>query len=224
MSTKEHPILMSAPMIRAILEGRKTQTRRIMKPQPDKSVSSEVFREAPYWNIGGFRLAVDANNPLHCPYGQVGDRLIVRETGWISPDKQTFIYADLSGIAGADGKRMGAAGHSWSTDKMREDGWRLRPSIHMPRWASRSTLEITDIRVQRLQEISEEDAIAEGIWDNGERSSWADKATVTGLKEGRHHVGPVDYYRELWDSINAKRSPWSSNCWVWALTFKRVPQ
>lgn len=162
---KERPILFSAPMVRAILDGRKTQTRRVAKP--------------------------DAKENEHkCPHGERRDRLWVRET-----------FAPVSGgaIYRADGERQpgSCCGCAW------------KPSIFMPRVLSRITLEITEVRVQWLQEISEEDALAEGC------SRWK------GVP-GDGEQSAVQAYVKLWDSINAKKHPWVSNPWVWAITFKQA--
>lgn len=159
---KERPILFSGPMVRAIREARKTQTRRVVKEiDPDEFVSSN-----------------EADNlALCCPYGAVGDRLWVRET-W-QGNQGDIRY-------GADGDSL----HGYN-------GW--RPSIFMPRWASRITLEVTGVRVERVQEISEEDAQAEGV---------------------AHRCD----YKVVWDAINGKKYPWSSNPWVWVIEFKRAVQ
>ena len=137
---KERPILCSAPDVMAILDGRKTQTRRIMKPQPNRTWPDEV---TPHWSVGGNRTLPGASNPLRCPYGVPGDRLWVREA-WRLPDGAPKGWVDYR----ADDTR---------------DGFKWKPSIHMPRWASRITLEVTDVRVERLQDISEADAMAEGV-------------------------------------------------------------
>lgn len=139
-TVRERPILFSGPMVRAILEGRKTQTRRVLK-NPDDGVSTTIEDGSPlYCDDGGFW------HPRPCPYGQPGDRLWVREAHQLSPDGP--IYRATAREHGT--YEPGGAG-PW------------RPSIHMPRWASRITLEITDVRVERVQEITEDDAIAEGV-------------------------------------------------------------
>ena len=171
---KERPIIFNTEMVKAILEGRKTQTRRVIKPQPS-----------------GIILVWE-----HCPYGQVGDRLWVRETWNAGHDGQSLpvFKAGLS----ADLTKELEADELWS-------GW--KPSIHMPRWASRITLEITEIRVERLQEITEEDAKAEGC--------------VKQIKDGLIFDSAIHEYSWLWDSLNAKY-PWESNPWVWVISFKGV--
>lgn len=174
---KERPILFSAPMVRALLAGTKTQTRRIVKPQPFKPDPSRpsYFPFQPedwVWSANSWSSTI-SNSPegpagwaKHCPCGQPGDRLWVRET--FQP-----LFADgmQHGDEGIDwGTGAGYAVRYTATDKVVEwvDGddevtSRCKPSIHMPRWASRLTLEITSVRVERLQSISEADAAAEGI-------------------------------------------------------------
>jgi hypothetical protein len=196
---KEHPILFSGPMVKAILEGRKSQTRRVMKNHPDgvwgvdicggEDGKNSVDTGKPWWKVGGI------NGLPKCPYGQPGDRLWVRETwapGMNMP--QPAIYR-------AD----------WPGD---EKGVRWKPSIHMPRWASRILLEVTDVRVQRVQEISEEDALAEGT------------RCHLDIEPKNHHDCSWSYkehFEKLWDSINAKRGyGWDVNPWVWAISFRRI--
>jgi hypothetical protein len=191
---KERPILMSAPMVRALLVGTKTQTRRIVKAK-----GCRAFPMPAHWG----KEALETWAP-HCPYGQPGDRLWVRETWWLDVSNQNGLT--ISRYATED------APHHWRVpspadlDRLKNkrlDQGRCRPSIHMPRWASRITLEITEVRVQRLQEISEEDCWAEGIE--------ADCTQATPFLE----------YHELWESINGPGS-WDLNPWVWAITFKRI--
>ncbi len=184
--------------VRAILEGRKTQTRRVIKPQPPSD-----------WGGTSERAAL----LIHCPYGQVGDRLWVREThiagrgvgGYapgVDPDKEPFGKTIDVIYRADDGENERTAG-PWT------------PSIHMRRVYSRITLEITGVKVERIQDISEEDAKAEGI-----------TAKYVG---GSLSLANMDYlsyqagFCEVWDSINAKRGyGWNVNPWDWALTFKVV--
>lgn len=198
---KERPVLFSGPMVRAILEGRKTQTRRVMKPQP--------VGETPFFD----RWARGDWDSRPFPYGRPGDHLWVRET-WAS----VYDCPELPCCEDGSGKHRRtiyratepheidnfACSFSCSHDEPGCASW--RPSIHMPRWASRLTLEVTGVRVERLQDISEEDARAEGL-------------ALEGLILPGHAAG---CFSRLWDSINAKRASWASNPWVWVVSFRRV--
>lgn len=189
---KEKPILFSAPMVRAILDGRKTQTRRVVK----KAIPDESFINAPY---NGFAFVGQFNGgtytvPFLCPYGQPGDRLWVRET-W-----QT--YKEFDRVRPND-----ISNQSEIQYPATYDGWdsRKRPSIHMPRWASRITLEITNVRVERLQDITDADALAEGVDQTN--------TSIGGYATER--------FKRLWQSINGQGS-WAANPWVWVIEFKRI--
>ena len=205
----EKPILFSGEMVRAILDGRKTQTRRVIKPQPE--------RVGEGWMYAGQYFADDAQMQDYlfhevygngkCPYGGVygdgtGDLLWVRET-----------------FAHKDEWTKPAYRADWKTpDKAIETmGAKWRPSIHMPRWASRLTLRVVDVRVERVQEISEEDARAEGVnlatWELHHRRDDSISLSIAAIEE----------FKQLWDSINAKRGhSWDSNPWVWVVEFKMV--
>lgn len=191
---KERPILFSGPMVRAILEGKKTQTRRVVKPQPDQQHA----------------LALPPL-PASCPYGKPGDRLWVRER--ISWEHAGGNWLGVTYAADGHYEEFLEPPVDWNTD----DPPKTRPSIHMPRWASRLTLEITEVRVQRLQDISEEDAIAEGMPNFIGR-------TVNGIAVVRQSPTPREEFATLWDSINGKRPgcSWSDNPCVWAITFRRI--
>ncbi|WP_374005548.1 hypothetical protein [Delftia lacustris] len=207
---KERPILFSGPMVRALLAGTKTQTRRIVKPQPDSTHSGY-----PYWNIGGYRASwcrsaadggpLEPSNPLLCPYGQPGDRLWVRETfGHFERNENFKPGCDV--FYRADG------------DCLELEPW--RPSIHIPRWASRILLEITSVRIERLQDISHEDARAEGLEcmagdpECGYRN-YLDKTSQDWT------LSPRESFQSLWESINGPAS-WSANPWVWPLDLRRL--
>jgi hypothetical protein len=266
---KERPILFSGPMVRALLDGRKTQTRRVMKPQPviqsgpfdhghwavtlphGNAITNECGTlsgapscEAGEWNytgrfVSGYHRTLCG--PIRCPYGVPGDRMWVREsfvellhtspatdepidptngdrliepaTSYVDAqgrkrwhyDGKVIAYRATSNVEFCDGD-----GFSSPDFANKDDLPRWKPSIHMPRWASRITLEITDVRVQRVQEISEEDAKAEGVGPIG--------GFVAQL--------PFDYrvaFKTLWDEINEHRGYGThKNPWVWCLTFKRV--
>lgn len=186
----EHPILFSAPMVQAILEGRKTQTRRLLgkgKPAPDGGMT---FR---------------------CPYGVPGHRLWVKETfqGPLFNPGSTALTRDFKTGKGLHVHYVGLGDPiEWHHE---EDGLtsRCRPSIYMPRWASRITLLVTDIRTQRLQDITADDVVAEGVSPSEVRGIGSDASFIT-------------HFKELWDSLNWDRGAWSINPWVWVVTFKRV--
>lgn len=193
----ERPILCRPHEVRAILDGRKTQTRRIMKPQPPDGMSRHCWFNAP---IYGFTAKEEPSSDwwkIRCPYGQRGDRLWVRET-WQSLGMHDHISPrDIP---------VGTEIQYPAT----YDGWdsRKRSPLHMPRWASRLTLEITDIRVERLQGISEADAEAEG----------AEPVLVPPDGGSCPHI---EGFERLWESINGAGS-WDANPWVWVIGFKRV--
>ena len=203
---KERPILFSAPMVRAILEGRKTVTRRAVKfPFIDRAVGCELSGN----EIGPEEIR---NN---CPYGVPGQRLWVRETWYcdhfevmrgpyLKPDDLDF------GEAIEDGTLVYAA-DGLTPYEQEQPTW--KPSIHMPRWASRILLEITDVRVERLQDITYEQAVAEGV-HRGPLREWC--ASDEG---GNCHKYPVPAFRDLWKSVGGN---WDANPWVWVVEFKRV--
>jgi hypothetical protein len=186
---KERPILFSAPMVRAILDGRKTQTRRVVKHKPDD--------DCPYHENG---VAV------RCPYGKVGDRLWVRETWRTTKEANNKTPTELN-----PGHRIW-----YDADESLQPGFgKRRPSIFMLRWASRIDLEIVGVRVERLQEISEADAMAEGA-EIGAVSLRDKRGLPIGIA--------ADYrtaFRDLWESINGAGS-WAANPWVWCISFRRV--
>lgn len=214
---KERPILFSGPMVRAILAGRKTQTRRIMKPQPSADFLPEVGCYHPTlidrdgeMHPGPERFgAADENEDYPSPYGRPGDRLWVRESGWQPPPVTPRMLREGADtwpayLYAADGEE-----EEWC----REHGWQWRPSIHMPRWASRITLEITGVRVEPVWNITEADAGAEGAvqwWLESERKPLlASEVNARGA------------FSQLWKSINGEAS-WDANPWVWVVEFRRV--
>lgn len=220
---KERPILFSAPMVRAILDGSKTQTRRVVKPAPKLSGGTWYFhkRGCPVLLPNG-SVAVDG-----CPYGQPGDRLWVREAwslemigafgtahGYDSTYELRFRADDVAReIHVAPGE---SDPYIKLYDSQRGD-W--RPSIHMPRWASRILLEIVSVRVERLNEISAADSYWEGIdqcLGLGSRAEIIDLARRMGT-----FTDETLRYATLWESINGAGS-WDANPWVWVVEFKRV--
>lgn len=207
---KERPILFSAAMVRAILGGQKTQTRRVVKPQPSPDFLPQVgnYHRTLVDKKDGEQFpdpvsrygASDENEDYPCPHGQPGDRLWVRETFQECPECGRPDYA-------ADVNRPRNCRSCDAT----LGKW--RPSIHMPRWASRITLEIVAVRVERLRKISCEDAMAEGIdhYCPG----------VTAALRGESEADPREEYRDLWESINGAGS-WEANPWVWVIEFRKL--
>ncbi|MEP9958747.1 MULTISPECIES: ASCH domain-containing protein [Klebsiella] len=204
---KERGMIFNAEMVRAILDCRKTQTRRLVKfPVHDKNLGCE---------LAGNELAgeLSAGNYLNSAFGKPGDRIWVRETftGHYLDDDQ---IQDIK-----DGRDKASSLCEYRADYpdgyQAADGW--TPSIHMPRWASRILLEITDVRVERLNAISEEDARAEGIIDGG--------CLNCGEPEPCGCANPepdaTDAFAYLWQSIYGQES-WNANPWVWVISFKRV--
>ena len=225
-------LLLTGEMVRAILDGRKTKTRRPLTPQPEDPPEGwypDAYNHSDRWCFWGPRGTKDSGRctlPLFkCPFGQVGGQIYVRETFCLEHQvekDQPPPFGDSRPIrwefAGMESDPEGADSmwlqpHYRATDPTPElayedsDGEptvRWKSSIHMPRWASRITLEITDIRVERLQEITEKEAKAEGFFAH-------DGMTA------------VYWFSEAWDSLYAKKGlGWNDNPWVWVLTFRRV--
>lgn len=238
---KDRPILFSSPMVRAILDGRKTQTRRVVKFPPTFSDKSGTYRlPVELWGptkVGGagtYRITKSGRVPvaemtamwnpkgatcIGCCYGKPGDRLWVRET-WQATKENWVMYAANSEMRDTNGKAHGC---------LYQGPW--LPSIHMPRWASRITLEITKVRVERLQEITEEDAIAEGCVAEHYNQERIDDLQISdahpNVKALAKALGPgcvparADYWH-LWDKINSKKHPWAGNPFVWVIEFRRI--
>jgi len=219
---KERAIIFNAEMVRAVLEGRKTQTRRIMKVQPESAEFESrfiIYSTKPSeigkwcWAEPGVFVNPRRSALFSCPFGAVGDRLWVRET-WADVNHEgcpAVAYRadgevrDLNEDDGEENdhnleKYLFA---NWYPDLISGTEGRWTPSIHMPRWASRITLEITGVRVERLQDISEADCAAEGL----------------GSPFLRDYKKPK--FAALWQSIYGEES-WQANPWVWVIEFKRV--
>jgi hypothetical protein len=230
---KERPILFSGPMVQAILSGTKTQTRRVIKPQP--WFMPEAHDHGARWAWAYSEQAWEAENGIvwgakfpteqlaqrdyfrdHCPYGAPGDQLWVRETWRVNGNEHDYAMADSDRV-------FYRADEDWNGGA----GW--RPSIFMPRWASRITLEVANVRVQRLQDITEEDARYEGVDKNwlGDDCppEYADEwMNYEDDEEGFPCLSARDSFRTLWDHIDGKREgcAWQANPWVWAVTFRAV--
>jgi len=202
----ERPILFSAPMVRALLAGTKTQTRRILAAARLSHVQIEENDDGkPWpWMYDGER---DADHWFSCHLGKPGDRLWVREA-WRTVAEMDPIPPRL----------LTPAHRIWfEADRPHQTGHgRLRASMHMPRRFSRITLEVTGVRVERLQDISDADAIAEGL------DVLAGVGAIYGIKGTTNWSDdPRQAYRSLWESINGPDS-WAANPWVWVVEFKRV--
>lgn len=228
----ERPILFSGAMVNAILEGRKTQTRRVVKarnvcdeclqgenapnnysdlvePNGEVNMAGAIFGTVPYLKTGFCSHNDVSGERIRCPYGKPGDRLWVRETWAIADCGRRVSLSPDAWPEGFPVKRLQyiSTDEAPSTSKGKPYWWNSRVSIHMPRWASRITLEITNVRVERLQDISEEDALAEGM-------------KLATQADGMHPPAREQFAR-LWDNINGKKHPWA-NPWVWVVEFKRI--
>lgn len=209
---KERGIVFKAEEVRANLDGRKTQTRRIVKPQPVGVINEVAATDGTRWFDTEYWKRRSPSDRAHigtigftCPCGVAGDRLWLREV-WAH--ERQFDHLSPSAIP--------QSAHNASRIKYGSDiinNWhKRRSSIHMPRWASRITLEIVKVRVERVQQISEEDACAEGVLRT------TDATTTQYAKSlGSHR----DIFHDLWDSINGKGS-WDANPWVWVIEFRTV--
>lgn len=235
---KERPVLFNTEMVRAILDSRKTMTRRVVD---DRAL--QLFDIAAMAGESNFNKESEKPDmrdmeylASFCKHGKVGDHLYVRESYRFPLSLDESSPKEIGEISMDAGYHRPWCPTFYEADSSRTNNWigfecppkiatngKLRPSIHMPRWASRITLEITDIRLERLQDISESDAIAEGIADQpvncshyGRKLAWRDYEV-----EGITRNNPVDSFKTLWRSINGKES-WNVNPWVWVIEFKRV--
>lgn len=230
---KARPILFSGPMVRALLEGRKTQTRRVVKARRRDGSVYPAMHE----------LVGEPEIVVCCPYGRPGDLLWVRETLRIFDNRNRPASVEYSAYCGKAGfvepidkarawgeavleKRMNRRARAEYQDGRRNSNIQQVSAIHMPRWASRLTLRITDVRVQRLRDICRDDAIAEGTDfhkcpTRQTQTSIDAQAAARSIGMCAHYTAEIDYvggYQWLWESINGPGS-WSANPWVWALTF-----
>lgn len=218
----ERPILFSGPMVRAILDGKKTQTRRVLSPQPMTPVARFALVGTGGKSQAAWFGARDAiGNPVmafavgkhsvkddaRCPYGEPGSTLWVRER---------FSFRDHGPIGDPDLDTSECWYWADGNEPTHGNWSKPKPSIHMPRAASRLTLRIVSVRVERLRDISHDDAVAEGV------QTVAIAVTHGGEVCGGGAVTAREQFAALWDSINAKRAPWSSNPWVWCIEFERV--
>lgn len=214
---KDRPILFSGEMVRSILAGRKTQTRRIVKPLVEEITirtfdggrcAEVIWKDAKRLESVGGGTDDGGHDILagmvyeRNPYGRPGDRLWVREAAYIAPPN---FGRDSDANLSDDQGRCRVVSWAASSESPEAAGWygiKKTPSIHMPRWASRLTLEVVKVRVERVQAISDADALAEGSPNKPPNICWE--------------------FGRLWDRINGKRAPWASDPWVWVIEFKRV--
>lgn len=209
----ERPILFSAPMVRAILEGRKTQTRRVCKVHAGAEPNPPHV-DAALWSFS----AGPDHRQFRCPYGIAGDRLWVREThAFLWPDESGYTVDEATGLERPWTARECNVEYKADTNNPYPGDWpedqakgydeapKWKPSIHMPRHASRILLKVVNVRVQRLQDVTRGDCMAEGC-------------PFPNMADG---PSPRDWYTKLWGDINGKGS-WERNPWVWVVEFKRV--
>ena len=198
---KERPILFSTPMVQAILEGRKTQTRRVIRFQPDEDGLAFDLIKRGWFDTSG--------REYKCPYGQPGDRLWVRES-WAKAIHGCGVELLERWEPGKEGPFGVGAIYAATPHKGYSVG-KWKPSIHMPRWASRITLDVTGVRVERLQKIDEGDSQREGC----ERPILQDMGPDLHPYTGYYR----DAFKDLWQSINGPGS-WERNEFVWVVEFK----
>lgn len=220
VATRERPIIFSAEMVRAILDGRKSQTRRVVKmPTGFKHEGSRVRQHDAGWQFSAGCFSA-WSDPILCPYGQPGDLLWVRETWAID---QCGRRASLAPEAWPYGFPINRLKYVATDTAPAEDGkggaywWNSRSSIYMPRWASRITLEVESVRVERVQDISEADVLAEGYEKRPE--GWTKACWASNLAKSH----PQDAFAYSWNQLNTKRGyGWDKNPWVWVVEFKRL--
>lgn len=225
---KETPILFSGDLVRAVRTDRKTVTRRPVKwPVLSKSDGSKrrLFVESDVDEMN--RLLSERRRHPHqkfSPFGVAGDRLWVRET-WAAcylatdiTDERYSLSVDPKEWKPAEPGTLDTAHLAYRSDSDEPITGPWRPSIHMPRWASRITLEVKSVRIERLQDISEEDAIAEGVNPAPAHGKWVERPRGDG-----GHWSARKAFCDLWDRIYAKQNlPWANNPWAWRVEFRRV--
>lgn len=250
---KERPIIFNGEMVRAILDGRKTQTRRVIKEIKEPWAMNDPITAVRFGTKWMFSKCIHTDDvpalDVKCPYGQPGDRLWVRETWgyhgtsscgddhkvlvrYRSNDEKKEIYFDSYEAMGEAVPKQNIKHPDgfndleyWQRGQIHSDllseWWSQKktiPSIHMPRWASRISLEVTGVRMERVQEIREEDAFAESLRlppiESTVSHGGREMIDVDGWWKGK--------FKKLWDSINGKKHPWDSNPWVWVIEFRRI--
>lgn len=234
----EKPILFSGEMVRAILEGKKTQTRRVLKRQPYQKENGDL-----YWrvhsnheiHIDDFFATQNAMPGLWCPYGMPGDQLWVRETWlmldhyhWAEPDKPDYMMVNTYKQPFRNGFSYRASTDEEGDEIRKEYGYKWKPSIHMPRRVSRLQLLIKDIRVEQLCDITELEAYYEGI--DPTPCLRCDESGICPSEnnpcedcDGKGDHDSRDNFRELWNQLNEKRGfGWDVNPWVWVVEFEKI--
>lgn len=219
----EKPILMSGPMVKAILEGRKTQTRRVIKPQLPEYGYESVVPDLPVFFWKGHRFIAPYQLVAHCPYGQPGDSLWVRET-WTAlfenDNGMILWWHDTPKEQRTKDRLIDSITYRADYKPEPDDEWPFVPSIFMPRWASRLTLQVTGVRVERVQDISVDDIQAEGVYPGLQAACENWKAAS--IKNDNYQY--IQDFKWLWDSINGKRPgcSWDDNPWVWVVEFRKI--
>ncbi len=195
----EKPILFSGPMVNAISQGRKTQTRRVVKGE---FFHQHTHKEDGLTTVRHEGKLYELSDFVHekCPYGTVGDQLWVRETFRLSTSDDCACYDPCNCKSGTP---------IYRADNDEAENVKWKPSIFMPRWASRLSLTITDVRVERLHDITDANAIKEGMFPIPLHNLDCDS------------VGPRERFSKLWGEINGKKHPWEDNPWVWVVEFER---
>jgi hypothetical protein len=234
------PITFTSHSIERIAAGHKTQTRRTMYPQPEGEVLVQDPKSPRHWHLKN-----DPKQRWRCPYGEVGDRLWVRQV-WARIEPFPNVLEDFRMpvpwrveknpvllhywrqrvifLSDFPGKKPEECGRG-ATDNV----WRSPGT--MPRWAARDRLEVTEIRTERLQEISADDAFAEGVESaearrhrHGDFSPGALGYVNYGPRRGYNFETPQESFATLWDALNGRQNPWAANCWVWVISFRRLDE